>query len=867
MTLKMLLNFLIFAFFAFSCNVAEKVAVQDREEAIESTEQERTFRFISQGIYVDEATSPTITIQRGIDQKWDTEYAYIEINGTADSSDYTSITQGGIDVTPLGNIITVTFLPGFTNAEIKINLNDDTVYESDERFFLTLLPELSGAISEVYSTHNVFINDNDTAPQPSFALSTSTVLEGNTKTITINLSNASAYDTQTRVVIYGGEATASDHSFSEQYISFPAGTTSATVGVLAYNDGINELDESLILEVRPSTGQDWASANTTHDLVIQEAGATPEFEFASTTYSGTESGVDVTVTLNFVGTFDQDLIVPFSVSGDALLNTDYTVSEEYFYLPLGSSSASITVTLKDDGTHEDTETFTMTVSDMPFAVAGTNSSSVFSITDLQATPPEIGFALPAYTTQEDALVYLPIELTYPAEDHMDVTFTVTPSATVTASDYYMPYTTTLPIPAGTQFTTLPIKIIKDSLFEGTETMDFTITAGTFSTLATVPSVSATYATTTLSIKETVDMPTINFTSGSYTVSEADGTFTATVELSEAADVDLDFTLAISGDASSATDYSALSNTHTITAGLTSYDITGTLTDDTTDEPRELIKLQIMQPQYMQLGDTNLALVQIEDDDTASQVTVSALGVTVAEGASESFEAVLDKASEHDLYIPVTFSSTAEEGVDFEASSDQFYIPAGDTSATILITATADGAYDGATSDTIQIDMATGSNYSLATPSTTMDIVDAEVAPGLNWVAASPITYTEGDNASLSIKLDHPTYTDLTVTIYISDDSDGAAACLPNCATIVAETGPSPATYFDTNLNTQLTTANTIDVVIPAGQTTATLNFDVLNDFRDDLVTESFELSTTAVSDGTAVSFVSSSLTINILDLQ
>ncbi len=286
-----------------ACNVAEQTGEVGRNTASVEAPPAPYFRFPSQGVSIEEGQPLSFTIQRGGSPQTDKEERlFVRISGSADSSDYSAITQGGSLLPVSSGLFEVVFPENIRNIDLQIAVTDDALYEETEHIFLALAPELTGDNYEVksHSGFNIEIRNNDPAPKPTFQTSSSTVMEGSTRAIQLNLSNPSYRETRSLVKIMGGGANSSDHNFVNQYVTFAPGSTSAQISVTAFNEGYNELNEDLLLRVYPALGQDYPTANNQHTLTIQEAGATPSFEWSVATDTVAENGA-ITATVNFTG--------------------------------------------------------------------------------------------------------------------------------------------------------------------------------------------------------------------------------------------------------------------------------------------------------------------------------------------------------------------------------------------------------------------------------------------------------------------------------------------------------------------------------------------------------------------------------------
>jgi streptogramin lyase len=190
------------------------------------------------------------------------------------------------------------------------------------------------------------------------------------------------------------------------------------------------------------------------------------------------------------------------------------------------------------------------------------------------------------------------------------------------------------------------------------------------------------------------LPTVQFAAASQGVAEAGGTpFSVTVTLSAAAATNVSVPFTLGGTAVAGTHYTGVSASPlVIPAGQTSATVTGTLIDNGYETTNRTIVLTLGTPANADLGGTTTHTLTITSDPQPS-VSFSAASQTVnASAGSFSVTVTLSAASAEDTTIPFTLGGTAAPGVDYaNVSASPLVIPAGQTSATITGTLTADPA--------------------------------------------------------------------------------------------------------------------------------------------------------------------------------
>ena len=226
-----------------------------------------------------------------------------------------------------------------------------------------------------------------------------------------------------------------------------------------------------------------------------------------------------------------------------------------------------------------------------------------------------------------------LALTNPSSTATTVTYTVTGTA-VNGADYTA-ITTTIDISAGGTSVSLPIAVLNDIIFEGSENVIVTIT-GTTNSLGTVL-YDTTPATVTIA-DDAADVATVSVVASLATASEGapavDGAFT--FALSNPSGTATTVTYTVTGTAVNGTDYTAITTTIDIPAGGTSVSLPIAVLNDIIFEGSENVIVTITGTTNSLgtvLYDTTPATVVIADDaaDVATVSVVASLA-TASEGA-------------------------------------------------------------------------------------------------------------------------------------------------------------------------------------------------------------------------------------------
>ncbi len=207
----------------------------------------------------------------------------------------------------------------------------------------------------------------------------------------------------------------------------------------------------------------------------------------------------------------------------------------------------------------------------------------------------------------------------------------------------------------------------------------------------------TFTPTTASPEAT---PSVSFTTSTYYVGEATSNATVLVNLSATSSktVTVQYTT-VDDTAQAGKDYTATSGTLTFDPGDTSKSISVPIKQDTLIEGDERVALVLTNPTNATLGSHSSATLIIQDDDPSPYVNFAAATYSFNESAGEvtvtvNLEFSSNQTITVDYAVNATNPGTADEGFDYILHGTKLTFDPGQTSKTIKITITDDGAIEG-----------------------------------------------------------------------------------------------------------------------------------------------------------------------------
>jgi hypothetical protein len=248
---------------------------------------------------------------------------------------------------------------------ITIPITDDSLYENNEDFTVTLSAPTGGAVLGSQSTATVSINDNDTAPTISIG-NASLTEGGGSMSFTVSQSAVSGLTTTFQYSTADVSATAgSDYTGATGASgSITAGNNSTTILIPITDDSVYEGNETFTVTLSNPVNATIATGTGTG--TINDDDTAPAFSITPTvTHNEGNSG---TTAFDFVVTKTGSTALSATVRVDtadvsATAPGDYTaITSQVLTFNPADTTQTVTVLVNGDTTFEPTETFTVTLS-------------------------------------------------------------------------------------------------------------------------------------------------------------------------------------------------------------------------------------------------------------------------------------------------------------------------------------------------------------------------------------------------------------------------------------------------------------------------------------------------------------------------
>jgi N-acetylneuraminic acid mutarotase len=288
------------------------------------------------------------------------------------------------------------------SVDIEIIPMDDGIDELDQTVVCRLATDDAYAITSPGGA-TVTIADNDESEFTIRALpgpNGNRVVEpliGNGSTDLFRVSRPAAGTSATVNIVYTGTTANNDFS-APNSVNFAAADLFKDVAVTITNDNASEDLESLIATISVAAPARLGRERVATVMIMDGDQPTVDVAFADTEGTGTVAENDGTFRLyfrrtnaNLTNTYTGDLDVPFTLTGTAGVNVDYTLPSQTARILGGQAGVFVTVTLTNDVNPEGTETIIVTLGNSSAWGYGNRTTTI----RVEDNDPYIGVSAPS----------------------------------------------------------------------------------------------------------------------------------------------------------------------------------------------------------------------------------------------------------------------------------------------------------------------------------------------------------------------------------------------------------------------------------------------------------------------------------------
>jgi uncharacterized delta-60 repeat protein len=369
---------------------------------------------------------------------------------------------------------TISFVPGERSKEIRIDLVNDSFFETPERFVIRLINATGGAVLGARQTAGVIIQENDLGFEFGWASFEAREESGSPILLTVvrRQDNANTPATVDYSTENGTAVAGMDYATASGTLSFAPGETSRAIAVTLLNDELVENTEHFTLKLGNPTGGVPLGAQIS--AVIRIADNETGFEFLSSSGRFPENANEAILTVGHQGDFAGVTTVDFNtVNGSATAGADYMAVSGTLAFSPGETRQEIRVPLLNDGVSEYGESFAVRLSN-PTGGATLGTYSTVSVILVDDDPGVSLVASSAEAPENAGVAAIEVRRGSDSTDIVTVEFFTSPGSATSGIDY-TDVSGTLTFPPGEMTKFISVPILNDGLIEQPKTFRVSLT--------------------------------------------------------------------------------------------------------------------------------------------------------------------------------------------------------------------------------------------------------------------------------------------------------------------------------------------------------------------------------------------------------
>jgi len=354
---------------------------------------------------------------------------------------------------------------GSLTSFLTVTIHNDLIDEDDETAVLGLGSPINALLGAI-PIHMMTIVDDDDPPEVAFFTSGQVVSEEiGTFTTSLTLAEESAKTISVPYTISGTTIPADYVIHNPSPLIFPPGTKTVDINMsILEGDGLEE-DETLIITLQTPNNAVIGSPGA-QTIIITESSAAPSVYYASSNQSTVEGNQILDVLVQMSNAWSEDVIIPYTLSGNASVGDDYQVSASPLVIPVGYTQGAIQVQINEDVLDEDDELIVITMGDVVEGIKSSPTVHTIQIVD-NDSPPEVNF----FGSQIDSVENggaISISLYLSVTSVHDISIPLVLSGSASQGADYSISPSTLVIPAGNTSGSIVVTFVDDSLYDPDE---------------------------------------------------------------------------------------------------------------------------------------------------------------------------------------------------------------------------------------------------------------------------------------------------------------------------------------------------------------------------------------------------------------
>lgn len=503
---------------------------------------------------------------------------------------------------------TANFPSGTTSVNVNVPILNNGWFSGDQTFGFNLTSQTVGSLGATTAA-TISLADNEAIPSASIGTPSPFTENAGAVGIGATLPYTSEIAINVGVAADNGSAVAgADYDLSASTISFPVGTTSASISINIPDNAYYSGQQSFQLRL---TTQTIGAPNTTpQTVVINDNDAVPGVSLSLASYSGAETAGSIPVELTVPYTSEVDLSVPYTfVDGGAVAGRDHNASSGTATFTGGASSVNLSVPVLNNLYYSGSRSLTVQLGTQTPIAAPAIASATITITDDEGVPSafvETPGSSGGYSFSELAVnAVVTVTIPYTSTTDIGGSF-ATQNGTATAGTDYSATAAPFKILAGQTSATVSIPIINNNVNTGDRYFSFSIASQS-------PGAVGSPTSAQITIIDAQQPPKVQFDLPSFNVARNIGTAPIKVTLSAPSGLTVTVAYTMSnGTAVAGVDYTSSSGTLTFTPGMTSTIISVPILNSGLYVGDRIFNLGLSSPSQSTLGDNAQATVLINE---------------------------------------------------------------------------------------------------------------------------------------------------------------------------------------------------------------------------------------------------------------
>ncbi len=676
------------------------------------------------------------------------------------------------DFAPVSDI--TLYIPANTRigrATFTVTPNSDILDESNETIMVSGISFMENV---TVTGTSIEIIDDDDSPTATLSLSSNSIGEGESTTVSAQLSSPSGEETTFTISVEPtSPATESDYVLSDQTLTIAAGEASSaeTVTITAAVNDVDAPDKTFQV-MGEATNSVPVSGPENVELTITDDDETPTVMLRLSSNSITENGGTTEVTATLSHPSSEQTTITFSESPG--LDIDYTLSGTALTIDAGETTSDpVTISaVNNDADTPDKTTQIQGTAENTQGITGPEDVE-FTITD-DDDPPTVMLRLSSNSiTENGGTTEVTATLSHPSSEQTTITLSESPGPDID----YMLSGITLMIPAEATTSTEMVTITAED--NVVDAPDKTVTVG--GVAENTQGIIQPEAIE-LTITDDEDTPTVMLSLSSSSISENEGSTEVTATLNHPSSEEIIITVSVSPIGQATDEGYDLGDDQTLTIAAGEKASTGTViitaVDNMVDAPDRTVQVQGT-PSNLEAvtGPEALELI-ITDDDTEPTVTLLLSPVSIREGGeSTSLSAMLSNPSSEVTTVDVMISpDDPATASDYMLIGTTLTIDAGEMESTNPLTITSVDNQVDAPDKTVQVRGTASNDQGIINPmDVELTITDNDEAPRATLLLSSSLIGEDGETTTVTATLNRPSSEETTIDVTVLPDAPATSS--------------------------------------------------------------------------------------------